>query len=240
MKIIQNIPMIWEFLMALPELEAHKKNIYKYKEAGDFEKEREYILKATSTWGKRLVKDLNVDLNIIGKENLPEKGPVVFVGNHQGYGDIPIYCAVLDKFQMGFVSKDSLARIPLYGQWIKNIRSVLIKRDDARSSLKSIEQAIELINQGFSMVIFPEGRRSQGPEMGEFKKGSLRLATKPGVPVIPITVRGTWQLFEKKGYLSKNQHVDFIIHPPVETKDLPKAEASNLAKQVEDIVRSGL
>lgn len=240
MKIIRNIPMVIEFVMALPELRQHKKNIYKYRELGDLEKEREYILKATSTWGKRLVRDLNIDLNIIGKENLPDNGPVVFVGNHQGYGDIPIYCAALDKFQTGFIAKDSLEKVPLYGEWIKNIRSVLLPRENPRESLKAMETAVDLIKQGFSMVIFPEGHRSKCEEMGEFKKGSLRLATKPGVPVVPISVNGTYKLFEESGYMKKNFKIDFMVHPPIETSSLSKQEASNLAETVEEIVRNGL
>ncbi|MBE6034330.1 MAG: 1-acyl-sn-glycerol-3-phosphate acyltransferase [Clostridiales bacterium] len=240
MKIIRNIPMAIEFMSALPELTKHKKNIYKYRDLEDFEKEREYILKATSTWGKRLIRDLNINLNIIGKENLPEKGPVVFVANHQGYGDIPVCCAALDKFQTGFIAKSSLQKLPFYGEWIQNIRSVMIDRGDPRESLRAIETAISYIHQGFSIVVFPEGHRSKGHEIGEFKKGSLRLATKPGVPVIPISINGTYKLFEEKGYMQGNFNVDFLIHPAIETAGMSRSEASNLAASVEQIVRKGL
>lgn len=240
MKIIRNIPMAVEFVCALPELQRHKKNIYKYRNLKDYEKEREYILKATSTWGKRLIRDLNIDLNIMGKENIPEKGPVVFVCNHQGYGDIPICCAAFDKFQVGFIAKASLEKIPLYGEWITNIRSVMINRDDPRGSLKSIETAIGFINDGFSMVVFPEGHRSKGDAMGEFKKGSLRLATKPGVPVIPVSLDGTYHLFEEKGYMQGGFKVNFLIHPPIETANMSRPEAAALPELVEGIVRQGL
>lgn len=240
MKIIRNIPMIVEFVLALPELKRHKKNIYKYRALNDLEKEREFILKATSTWGRRIVNDLNIDLNIIGKENMPENGPVVFVANHQGYGDIPICCAALDKFQTGFIAKSSLSKLPLYGEWIKNIRSVMIDREDPRESLRAIETAIDFINQGFSIVVFPEGHRSKGNDMGEFKKGSLRLATKPGVPIVPISINGTYRLFEEKGYMQGNFKVDFLIHPAIETAGLSRPEASNLAETVEQIVKKGL
>lgn len=240
MKILQNIPMIAEFLLALKELEQYRKKIYKYRDCGDLDLEKEYILKATSSWGKRLVRDLDVNLNVIGKENLPERGPVVFVPNHQGYGDIPVCCAVLDTFQTGFIAKSSLSKLPLYGGWIQHIRSVMIERDDPRSSLRAIEYGIKLIKQGFSLVVFPEGHRSRGGEMGEFKKGSLRLATKTGVPVIPISLNGTYQFFEEKGYMQKHFKVDFMIHPPIETANLDKAQLNALSDTVEDIVRKGL
>lgn len=239
MKIIRNIPMAVEFVAALPELAAQKKNIYKYRDLKDFEKEREYILKGTSAWGKRLVKDLNITLNVMGKENIPTTGPVVFVSNHQGYGDIPICCAVLDKFQTGFIAKSSLSKIPLYGEWITNIRSVMLEGEDPRASLRAIETAVDYINLGFSMVVFPEGHRSRGGEIGEFKKGSLRLATKPGVPVVPITINGSHKLFEENGYMKGNFTVDFLIHPPIETAGMSRTEASSLAHTVEEIIKAG-
>ncbi|MBN7773363.1 lysophospholipid acyltransferase family protein [Clostridium aminobutyricum] len=240
MKIIRNIPMAIEFLMALTELERFKNDIYKYRDSGDLEQEKEFIRKATSKWGMRLVKDLDVDLHVIGKENLPEKGPVVFVPNHQGYGDIPVCCAVLDKFQTGFIAKRSLSKLPLYGHWIKHIRSVMIERDDPRDALRAIESGIGLIKQGFSLVVFPEGHRSKGGDVAEFKKGSLRLATKTGVPVVPISINGTYKFFEEKGYMQRHFKVDFLIHPPIETAGLDRAQANALSDTVEDIVRKGL
>lgn len=240
MKVLRNIPMAVEFMSALSELKKHKKNIYKYRELEDYEKEKEYILKATSTWGKRIVNDLNIKINVMGKDNLPENGPVVFVANHQGYGDIPVCCAVLDKFQTGFIAKSSLKKLPFYGEWIQNIRSVMLDREDPRESLRAIETAIGFINQGFSIVVFPEGHRSKGGEMSEFKKGSLRLATKPGVPVIPISIEGTYRLFEEKGYMQGNFTVDFLIHPAIKTSALSRTEASNLAETVQQIVQKGL
>ena len=75
--------------------------------------------------------------------------------------------------------------------------------------------------------------------MGEFKKGSLRVATKSGVPVIPITINGTWRIFEEKGYPQKAS-VDITIHKAIETKNLSKIEMSELSGKVEDIIKGGL
>ena len=75
--------------------------------------------------------------------------------------------------------------------------------------------------------------------MKPFKKGSLRLATKPGGPVVPITIDGTWRIFEEKGYPQKVS-VDITIHKPIETASLSRQEASELAETVENIIRGGL
>lgn len=210
-----------------------------FRDAGDFEKEREQILNSTTTWGRGIMKKYKVTLTAEGLENIPE-GPVLFVSNHQGYADIPAFGAVITMKQIGFVAKTSLGKIPVFGEWIRDIRSIFIERDDARSSLKTMEEGVELLKQGFSLVIFPEGTRSRGPQMGDFKRGSLRLATKSGVPVVPVTINGTYLMYEDIGYVHPGARIEFYIHPPIETKDLTKAEANNLAEKVEEIIKTKL
>ena len=240
MKIFENIVPVIKLYDSLKYLKVYRKEISVARAAGDFEREREYILKSTSVWGKQLVKAYRIDLNVTGRENLPDRGPVVFASNHQGYADIPVTCAVFDKFQFAYVAKDDLTRIPLYGKWIKHIRSVFMKRDDLRESLKAINEGVVLLENGFSLMIFPEGTRSRGGPVGEFKKGSLRLATKPGIPVIPITINGTHRIYEDTGCIKSGEHVDIVIHPVIETKGMDKSVANNLASVVEKIVKGGV
>lgn len=213
--------------------------IKKYRDSGELEKEREQILNSTTTWGQGIMKKYKITLNVFGLENIPE-GPVLFVSNHQGYADIPVFGAVITMKQIGFVAKNTLGKIPVFGEWIRDIRSVFIERDDARSSLKTMEEGAELLSKGFSLVIFPEGTRSRGPEPGEFKKGSLRLAIKSGVPIVPVTLDGTYRVFEKKGYVEPGAFVEFHVHPAIETKGLSKAEQNGLAEKVETVIRTKL
>lgn len=210
-----------------------------FRDAGDFEKEREQILNSTTTWGRGIMKKYKITLNVTGLENVPE-GPVLFVSNHQGYADIPVFCAVITEKQIGFVAKTSLGKIPVFGEWIRDIRSVFIERDDARSSLKTMEEGTELLKKGFSLVIFPEGTRSKGPVPGEFKKGALRLGIKAEVPIVPVTLNGTHHVYEDLGYVNSGATVDFYIHPPIETKGLSKAEANALPEKVEETIRTKL
>ena len=172
MKIWGNITPLIKLVYALHYLTDNKKQILSSRAANDFEAERKAILAACDTWSNCCIKLFNADVQVTGREYLPEKGPVVYVANHQGYADIPVCLAVLNKFQTGFLAKDNLANIPLYGEWIKNIRSVMIERDDARASLRAIDQAIGYIENGFSMVVFPEGTRSKGGDIAEFKKAA--------------------------------------------------------------------
>lgn len=239
MKVFANIPGAIKMVRCLKYLTPYKIGIEESKAAGDAEKEREYILKATSTWGPMVIDMIGTELNVQGLENLPEKGPVVLMGNHQGYSDIFAYCAAFQNFQFGFVAKSVLYKIPLYGKWIRRIRSVFIERDDARASLQAINEGIKFIEQGFSMVIFPEGTRSKGPEPGHFQKGSLKLATKPGVPIVPVSINGSWQMFEEAGYL-KPAKIDIMVHAPIETVGLSRQEEKELTAKIEKIVVDGV
>ena len=240
MKIFRNIVTGFKLYNALRVLTPHKKALFDAQASGDVEKEREVLLKLTSTWGAHIVKVFDIKITVTGKENLPEKGPVLFVANHQSFADIPIACAVLDKFQFGFVAKSTLERNPLYGRWIRNTRNVYIDRESPRTSLRAIEDGIELLKQGFSIMIFPEGARSKNSNIDEFKRGSLRLATKPEVPVIPIAIHNAYRVFEEYGYVKYGIAVQFNILPAIETKDMPKDAANNLSATVENIIRQDL
>ena len=239
MKIIRNIPGIVKAIKALRYLTEYRNNIHKGRETGDREFERENIRLATSIWGKKMLDMFGADLTVVGRENLPKEGPVVYVSNHQGYADIVVLCAALDTIQTGFVAKKELDKVPLYGPWIHEIRSVLIERDNPRESLKAISEGVKNIKMGYSMVIFPEGTRSQGPDIGEFKKGALKLATKPKAPIIPVSIDGSYRCFEKDGYIH-GAPIKVMIHPAVPTADLTKEEEQHLSERIQRIVEDGL
>lgn len=240
MKIIQNIPGAVKLYGALRLLTKYKKNIEHYKAEENYEKERENIQLALSTWSNHLIKVFGVEMVIHGEENIPKDGPVVFIGNHQGYADIIVYSAAFTKhIPFGYVAKNELEKVPLYGEWIRRIRSVMIKRDDPRASLHAIEEGVDLINKGFSMMIFPEGTRSRSSEMAEFKRGAFKLATKPGVPIVPVSINGTYHMFEETGVI-KGCRIDIMVHPPVETAGIDRKGEKQLCIDVEDTVRQGL
>lgn len=239
MKIIRNIPGFFKLYTTLKRLNEYKSEIEDAKAKGDVERECRNILMAETVWSRDVLNMFGSELVVHGEENLPQDGPVVYIANHQGYADIIAYTASLNTIQFGFVAKDNLGKIPIYGEWIRRIRSVLIKRDDPRASLKAIDEGIELINQGFSLMIFPEGTRSKGPDPGDFKRGAFKLAVKPGVPIIPVSVFGSYKMYEETGIL-KGTRIDVMIHPRVETKGLSRKEEKQLCLDVEKTVKDGI
>jgi hypothetical protein len=111
-KILKNISFGAWMYFNLRHLRSFHYNIKEFRDSGNLEKEREQILISTSTWGRGLMKKYKINLNVMGIENIPD-GPVLFVSNHQGYADIPVYCAAITEKQIGFVAKSSLKKIPV-------------------------------------------------------------------------------------------------------------------------------
>jgi 1-acyl-sn-glycerol-3-phosphate acyltransferase len=204
---------------------------------GKKEKQAEVLYKTTSRWARNMVRFTGTKIEVTGEENIPDRN-VLFVSNHQGNFDIPIMMGYIPKLK-GFVAKVELEKMPLVSGWMKRLGCLFLDRKDPRQSLKTILKGIESLKEGHTLVIFPEGTRSKGNTMGEFKKGSLKLAIKSGVPIVPVTIDGSYKIMEEKKRISKTK-VNITIHPPIYMEDLTKEEKDNLTNQVYDIIKSGL
>ena len=102
-----------------------------------------------------------------------------------------------------------------------------------------MSEAVENVRKGYSLVIFPEGTRSKGGPIKEFKAGSFKLAFKSGVPIVPVTIDGTWKLFEEKKRLQPAE-ITLTIHPAIPTAGLSKEELTLIPPKVQEIVARGL
>ncbi|MDR3295636.1 MAG: 1-acyl-sn-glycerol-3-phosphate acyltransferase [Clostridiales Family XIII bacterium] len=233
--ILFNLPFVLWLMADLRFLRPFRRKIRAYRLSGEAEKEQKEILLAENVWGGRICRKLRLDLTVEGESRLPD-GPVVFVSNHESYADIPLFFAAVTSKQFGFVAKENLTKLPLYGKWIRDVRSIFIRRGDARSSLRTLEEGVEMLQKGFSFAVFPEGTRGKGGPVQAFKKGSLRLATKPGVPVVPVTHRGAFRVFEETGVVRKGARVRFFIHEPIETAGMSRQDAAALPDAVQHII----
>ena len=240
MKLFNNIYGILTVIGGMNKLKENRIAIENAKASGDVKKEQEEILKACQIWSSHIVDEFKVDFTVIHPENLLKEGPVVFISNHQSYADILSFLYNIKNHQVAFIAKDSLGKIPIFGKWVLRIRGIYIHRGDARASLKTINEGVDYLKQGFSLVIFPEGTRSQSSKLGEFKPGSFKLATKARVPVVPVTLNGGYHTYEERGAVTKGCHIDFMVHKPIETKDMSRSELAELPHRVEEIIRGGL
>lgn len=190
------------------------------------------IHKLPQHWAKRLVEITNSQVKVNGTENLPD-GPVLFVSNHQGNFDIPVLLGYVNK-PMGFISKIEVQKLPIVPRWMEVMNCVFINRKDRRQAILSIKEGAEKLKKGHSLVIFPEGTRSKGGEVAEFKAGSLRLATDSGVPIVPIAINGTYKIMEHGGVFMKPSNVEVSILSPI--FDTENQNVKELAKELHTLI----
>ena len=162
----------------------------------------------------------------IGVENIPTDKPVLFVGNHRGFFDVIISYTYI-KTRAAYVAKKEMAKVPILRVWMRNIRCLLLDRQNTREALKSILSGIEYIKDGTSLVIFPEGTRNKGEGVMEFHAGSFKLAEKSHSLIIPVT-----QNFLKKA------HTVIEFGTPVDMSLMSPDEKKNVAAYIHDIILS--
>lgn len=202
---------------------------------GKIKKRDDIANKTAKSWARALVGLSGAKVKVIGEENIPDGEQVLFISNHQGNFDIPLLLAFINK-PKGFIAKIEMVKIPIISTWMRYLYCVFMDRSDIRKSVVAINEGIEYLKSGHSIVIFPEGTRSKGGAMGEFKQGSFKLATKAGVPIIPITMMGSYRLFEEGNGKIKPADVEIIISPPVETKGLTPQDIKELPEKVRNII----
>lgn len=197
-----------------------------------------YLYKMVNGWARYTLKIIGVKVNIKGLENLPKEN-CLFVSNHQGNADFLVLMSELDK-HLGFLAKKEILKIPVIRTWMKEMHCVFIDRENIRESLKAINKGIENLNNGYSMLIFPEGTRSKSHKLGEFKKGSMKMALKASVPVVPIVIDNSFKVFEEgKGKL-KASIINMSILEPINVSDLTKDEKASLADIVKNKIEKEL
>ena len=190
-------------------------------------------------WARRLLWAAGARVEVEGLDKIPKDRTVLFVSNHQGNFDIPLLMGKLPVAK-GFVAKKELKKLPILSSWMVRMRCVFLDRSDIRQSLVVINEAVSYLKKGHSMVLFPEGTRSKGPEMGEFKAGSLKLAMKAQVPIVPVAIDGSYRLMEAQGFWIRPATVNIRELDMIETKGLDKEEARDLPRRVKETIQDAL
>jgi len=181
-------------------------------------------------WARYAVGLAGARVSVSGEENIPRETAVVFVGNHQGNFDIPILLGYVDK-PKAFIAKIEILKIPVISAWMRMMQCTFLDRKNMRQSVRAMQEAVTTVQKGYSLVIFPEGTRSRGGPVAEFKPGSFKLALKAGVPIVPVSIEGSWHLLEEKGRF-QSADVTVKVLPPIPTANLSREEAAALPEKV--------
>ncbi len=184
---------------------------------------------------RMVIKLIGAKLHVEGEEEILNQGTSVYMGTHKSYLDIVIMIALIDD-PLTLIGKTEVQKIPIINTWFRAVGGIPMDREDIRQSLKVILEAIEQLKAGHSVGIFPEGTRSKGREMGKFKAGSFKLATKANVPIVPVIMQDTFKLLEEKGR-AKPADVFVKIGKPIDVPNLTKEKKQTIAKDTEAYMR---
>lgn len=206
---------------------------------GNSDEYAKVVYSFTRKWAQKMILITGSKVQVIGDELIPKNENVLFISNHQGNFDIPALMGFIDK-PKGFIAKIELLKIPIVRTWMKLIGCIFLDRSQPKQALKVMNTAIEELNSGKSLVIFPEGTRSKGNKMGEFKRGSFRPAIKADITIVPITISGTYNLMEANKNRIGKGNITITISDPIKPSELSKEDLNNIHEYIKSIIESKL
>lgn len=197
-----------------------------------------YLHAVSSIWGRGAVILAGGRVRVRGRENLPASRKVCFVSNHQDYSDIVLYLGWIGR-NVGFVGKKELGAVPILSTWMRLLHSVFIDRGSLREGMRAIKRSAAKVRNGHAMVIFPEGTRSKGGPVAEFKAGSFKMAKLSGGWIVPVSIDGSWRFMHYKGKV-RGGPVRMVIHPAIDTSILDAEGWKALPDRMRDIIASAV
>jgi 1-acyl-sn-glycerol-3-phosphate acyltransferase len=165
-------------------------------------------------WSRFIFWGVGIDVHLSGAENIPPGQAVIFAANHQSTMDIPAMFGYL-PVQFRIMAKQILFLIPFLGWHLYLGGNIPIDRKNARRAFGSVYKASARIKGGISLLVFLEGTRSRDGKLHRFKRGSFTLARKLKVPIVPVAIKGTFELMPADAWTAKPGKVEIIITPPL-------------------------
>jgi 1-acyl-sn-glycerol-3-phosphate acyltransferase len=173
-----------------------------------------------------------VRVNVKGLEHLDRARQYVFMSNHRSAADIIALGIALSDYQLRFVAKKELLKVPVFGWGLRALGNIIIDRSNQVQAVRSYAVAGQRIRRGISVMVFPEGTRGEGAELLPFKKGGFVLAIETGTPIAPIMVLNTEAVLPKKSWRIESGEVEVRIGQPIGTAGVPVKEKNRIVAAV--------
>jgi len=185
-------------------------------------------------------KVLGVRVEVQGREQIDRKRTYIFMSNHLSFLDGPLLFLVIPK-AVRIILKKEIFRIPVVGLGMGYVGFVPVDRKGIKSGRRSIERAASLIREkGYSFLIFPEGTRSRDGCLQPFRRGGFYLTRLAGIPIVPITISGTYELMPRGQAWVRRGKVKVVFHPSLAIGDKKEKGMEELMDRVRTVIRSAL
>ncbi|MEN7550131.1 lysophospholipid acyltransferase family protein [Rapidithrix thailandica] len=196
---------------------------------------RPYSYKVNNIWAYTVYFLVGLPVKVQYRFPFDKKGNYVFCPNHNSYLDIPILGYAMRQFGV-YVGKSQLSKVPLFGYMFKKLY-ISVDRNSLRDRYQSFELAKNEIDQGNSLIIFPEGGTNQNPPVPKrFKDGAFRIAIEKQVPIVPVTIPQHWLVMHDISPYLHWSKIEVIFHEPIATTGMTIDQADDLKEQVYSVI----
>jgi 1-acyl-sn-glycerol-3-phosphate acyltransferase len=190
-----------------------------------------------ATWSRIIVVFTPVIVKVrkVGKTHRNQS--YVIVANHLSTYDTFLINGFIRK-DIKWVMKQELKKIPGLNFGSRAIGHIFIDRSSAKAAMKSIEDAKKVVKDGICLVFFPEGSRSSTGETAKFKRGAFKTAFELGLPILPVTIRGTDKIMPTNSFNIFPGKVEMVIHEPIELNGYSYENVDVLMEKVRSVIIS--
>ena len=192
-------------------------------------------------WGKAIIRLLLLPVKVEGREKLEKNKSYFFVANHQGAFDIFLIYGFLGR-NFKWMMKYQILKIPFVGQACKASRQIIIDKRGPKRIKDSYDKAREVLKDGISLVVFPEGARSFTGHMGKFTRGAFMLADELQLPVVPLTINGSFNVLPRTNdwHFVDWHPLSLTIHQPLSPVGQGTTNITTTLNDSYEAVMSGL
>jgi 1-acyl-sn-glycerol-3-phosphate acyltransferase len=183
---------------------------------------------------------LGIKVKVIGRESVDRRSPAIFMSNHLSFLDGPLLFLLI-PLPIRVILKKEIFRIPVIGQGMRFVEFVPVDRKGVRGGRKSIELASRLIREkGYAYLIFPEGTRSRDGRIQPFRRGGFFLAMESRAQIVPVSIKGTYDLMPRGTIFPRKGKVEVRFHAPVSVEEYDQNSMGGLMDKVKGVIESGL
>ncbi|MDD7727996.1 MAG: lysophospholipid acyltransferase family protein [Alloprevotella sp.] len=192
-------------------------------------------------WSKVVLRVLLLPIHVEGREHLQPRQSYVFVANHQGPVDIFLIYGYLGR-NFKWMMKKALRKMPLVGVACEKARHIFVDKSGPKAIKETIDKARATLQNGTSLVVFPEGSRTFTGHMGLFRKGAFQLADDLQLPVVPVTIDGSFDVLTRMaGFNFVHWHpLRLVIHKPIPPVGEGKEDIKHTMEEAYRVIMNSL
>ncbi len=201
---------------------------------------RDFYL-TSGAWTMRLGRwILGIPVETVGRDRLDRRRPYVFMSNHLSFLDGPVLLTVIDR-PVRFIVKRFVFRIPVLGLGVRFAGYVPLDKEGVGEGRKRIALAAGLIREkGYSFLIYPEGTRSWDGALQPLRRGGFFLALESGAPIVPVSIKGTFEIMPRVSWRIRRGPVRIVFHEPIDVAGYSPETLPELMERVRAAIASGL